>query len=147
MRKNSNSGFTLIEMLAVVVILAVLISIAIPSYNRYILNTKSRAYETAEESMIKSINTIMVECVSDRTSTFCKDKKFPTEVDGVVKVPLKVLVEEDYMDRVKDPKHSNKYCDEEESYAYVKKEKNDKINGYTYHACLKCQDYASSECE
>lgn len=145
--KNNNRGFTLVEMLAVVVILAVLISIAIPSYNSYINHTRSKAYETAEETMIKSINTIMLECVTDRTSTFCKDKKFPSEVDGIVKIPLKVLIDEDYMERVKDPKHSNKYCDEEESYAYVKKEKNDKTNGYTYHACLKCYNYASTECE
>lgn len=147
MIKNNDYGFTLVELLAVVVILAVLLAIAIPSYNGYISHTRSRAYSTAEESMVKAMNTVMLECVTDRTSTFCKDKKFPTEVDEVVKIPLEVLVSKGYIDKVKDPKRSSQFCDEKESYVYVKKEQNNKTNGYTYHACLKCHDYLSKECE
>ena len=51
MRKNTNA-FTLIELLAVIIILGVLIIIAVPSVTTYIQNSRKSAYvNTAKEIM------------------------------------------------------------------------------------------------
>ncbi len=48
---KNKKGFTLVELLAVVVILGLIILVTIPAVNRFILNSKEKAFSFAQESM------------------------------------------------------------------------------------------------
>lgn len=147
MKKKEEMGFTLIEMLAVFVILAILIGIAIPAYYTYFRSVEKEAYRSAEIDLTESATTAMLECVNDRGNEFCKGKRFPQNDDEYVKLTLKELIEASYMDPIHDPKNRRKYCDEENSYAYVIKNKESESGGYSYFACLKCDSYTSEDCD
>ena len=53
--KKSGAGFTLIELMIVIAIVAILVSIAVPSYNNYVLKSKRSdaiiSLQTAAQSM------------------------------------------------------------------------------------------------
>ena len=52
--KLNNKGFTLIEIIAVVIIIAILLIIAIPSVSRYIEESKQKAYVTTIKDTLVS---------------------------------------------------------------------------------------------
>ncbi len=146
MKLNNKKGFTLVEMLSVMVILAVLIGLAVPAYYTYIRSAEKEAYRSAEKDLTDSATTAMLECVNDRGNEFCRDKKFPQNDNEYIKLTMKELIESSYMDPVHDPKNRKKYCDEENSYAYIVKNKESETGGYSYFACLKCSNYESTAC-
>jgi prepilin-type N-terminal cleavage/methylation domain-containing protein len=51
-----NSGFTLVELLAVIVILAIILAIAVPSINNIILSSTKSAFESDVKMVLKSLN-------------------------------------------------------------------------------------------
>ena len=63
MRKNKKKGFTLVELLAVIVILAILLAIAVPAVTKYI--TKSR-----KDGMIATAQEFADAIRNDATSEF-----------------------------------------------------------------------------
>lgn len=145
--KKDNNGFTLIELLTVIAILGVVMGIAVPAYYKYVASSKKKAYQTAEKSMIKSGTAAMLDCVNDRRSEFCKDKRLPETEDEVATMTLQELIDGAYMDKVRDPNQKKAFCDAENSYVYIKKNKESERGGYTYYACLKCSKYESAACE
>lgn len=142
----NRKGFTFIEMLAVVLLLGVLIGIAIPAYQNYIVTSRQRSYKTAEQSLIKSATDVLLECASHMSSEECANKEMPQQEGESTKVTLKEMIDSGYLKEIKDPKKSNQFCDTNKSYAYVKKNKLEDGGGYTYYACLVCSDYQSKDC-
>mgnify|MGYP002535800599 CR=1 FL=1 len=51
MKIKKHAGFTLVELLAVIVILAILSSLAIVSYNKIVEKSKKAYYKTEEEML------------------------------------------------------------------------------------------------
>lgn len=147
MRNQKNHGFTLIEVLAVLELLSIVLGIGIPAYYSYISKTEKESYQTAEKSMIDSAMTAMLECVNDRENSFCKNKHLPENDYEYTKITLKELIEQAHMGRIHDPKKRNRYCDEENSYAYILKNPESDAGGYAYFACLICGNYHSTACD
>ena len=58
-KKNNNKAFTLIELLAVIIILGIILLIAIPSVSKYILDSRSKTYIMIAQEHIDGAN-IMV---------------------------------------------------------------------------------------
>ena len=54
MKKINNKGFTMFELLAVILILGVLLFVAYPTMNRIIINSKRTAYADTALSYIRS---------------------------------------------------------------------------------------------
>lgn len=89
---RNNKGFSLIEMLAALVILGILAGLSIGAYNVYRSKARIKAYDT----MAKSSSHAMDEYLLDHS--------------GVSTVSLKELVEGEYLSGIVDLRDNEKEC-------------------------------------
>ena len=128
MNKNNKKGFSVIELLAVIVIVGLLVAIAIPVVNKQLNNFRHNYYSKLEES----IKTAGQDYVSDKR--FSK----PTKLLYSRIVKVSDLEDEMYIDEVKD--YLGNYCDSSDtSYSYVVIVKTGEKT-YDYQTCLKCSN-------
>ena len=132
---DNKKGFTLIEILAVIIIIGIVALIAIPSITGYLNSSKETTFETYEKSMEDAAKNRIVNCLSSNG-----DCELP-EGNQVLKTTLETLIEEGYIDNMKDTDSEN-FCDAVFSYVAVKGED---VSDYTYKACLYCGDYATDD--
>lgn len=147
MKRINKKAFTLIELLAVLVILSILLGIAVPAYYSYVQKSQKGAYQAAEESLTTAAMDAMLDCVNNRGKSFCTNKRLPQSDNEYLKMTLGDLIKGSYMDPIHDPKNRSNYCNEQSSYAYVLKNPESAKGGYTYYACLVCGSYVSEECD
>jgi prepilin-type N-terminal cleavage/methylation domain-containing protein len=62
MMKRNNKGFTLVELMVVLLILGILVAIAIPIYN----NAQANAKKQACEANIRTINGAVAQCAAEK---------------------------------------------------------------------------------
>ncbi len=67
MKKGNQKGFTLVELLVVVAIIAILAAIAIPQFSAY----RAKAFNSAAESDLRNLKTQM-------ESAFVESQSYPT---------------------------------------------------------------------
>ena len=77
-RKKDNKGFTLVELVIVIAILAILVGILAPQYTKYVEKSRQAADIDNMEEMVKAVQVYVVD---ERTET--KDT-----VDGAAKITL-----------------------------------------------------------
>ena len=101
MNKN-NRGFTLVEVLAVIVILGILAGVGIPMVTRYIEKTRMQSYETMEETIydgarnfILDENIYLNNCTAGYTNLETTDN---------------MLVDFQYVQNLTDPKDNSRSC-------------------------------------
>ena len=123
--KMNNKGFTLIELLATITILAVVMGLAVVSYNGIFNKMDETYYKTMETNLLLAGDTYFNEH---------KDK-LPSE--GLVKVDMQELINGEYLTTPKSSKGN--VCSK--ASVYVER----KNNKYQYTACLKCEDYESKD--
>ena len=134
-KKSSIDGFTLIEILAVIIIIGIVAIIAIPSISKYLGSSRETVYTSYENSMEEAAKNRIVDCISGNG-----DCEMP-EGDEEQKIYLEKLIEEGYLDNMKDPETKN-FCDQLVSYVSVK---GDSASDYKFKACLYCGDYYTDD--
>ena len=133
--KINKKGFTMLELLAVIIILGILISLAYTSISRYLNQTRSTTYEDFEKNITSGVTNYLI----DHTGSI------PNEGESLV-VDVEKLVCEGYVEDLQDPRESARTCNLE-SYAIVKRNANTGYNmDIDYEACLVCAGYKSPAC-
>lgn len=143
-QKLNNKGFTLIEVLAVIVILSVLMAIMIPSVGTLIQKNKEDSYESLKKSIISATKIYLsdnrYEVVLNGT---CQNPDDQIEIISIrtnelqnSKLPIQSLVDAgnikvDKNNEVLDPRNSSKKLNLETSYIVIKYQCNKKDYVYT----------------
>ena len=125
-RENKEKGFSLVELLAVVVILGLLSTIAIIGVNAIIKNAEKQHYETQKNTLKMA------------TQSYAQANRnvLPKSVGSSTNVNLKTLINQKYVEKLKT--RQGKECDTEKSYVTVFKYSKD---GYSYTPHLVCPGY------
>ena len=133
--KTNKRGFTVVELLVVLVILGILITLAYMGVSRYLNQARSTTYEDFEKNITTGVTNYLI----DHTGSI------PNEGESLI-VDVEKLVCEGYVDDLEDPDSSTKTCNLE-SYAIVKRNNDTSSNmDIEYSACLKCSGYESPAC-
>ena len=123
--KKNTSGFTMVELLAVIVILGILSIISIAAIQGVIARARTEYYKTQKNNLVMAAQ-----------SYLNANKNYQPKVSGQrVQISLKTLYENKYIDKVVDY-HKNA-CYDTETYVQAYRYK-DELNYYAY---LKCPDY------
>jgi len=85
MEKINKKGFTLIEIVAVVIIMSILMMIVVPSVTKYINSTKLNTYKSNLKNMISSVNN---EIISGHRENYRFDDEYEYFVMPLVCVEL-----------------------------------------------------------
>ena len=138
-KKKTSSGFTLIEIIAAVIIIGVLALIIVPSVSGYIYNTRNAAYNAHETAMEEAAKSMTIEVING------KDNYALPRSGNFSNVSLKELVDKELIKSIQDPQTGEK-CNEEMSYVIIKALNE---NDFDYQACLYCGAYVtdSDECD
>lgn len=129
-KMKNKKGFTLVELLAVFVILGVLLMIAIPAVNGYLKKGAKSYYQALETDVMASGKDYLLNYKS----------LLPREIGNSSVINIDELVNNKYIDEIKD-EDGNK-CTGTITTVKTGKDK------YDYHICLDCgENYHSSETE
>ncbi len=144
----NQKGFTLVELLGVIIILGIISMIAIGSITSIFGQSHEKAYEAAESSMRDAATNLLTDCNSGfGDASLCTKYAIP-KVNESIKIPLADLISGAYLNEVEDPTSDGNYCDTNASYVIVKQ--NTQANSYnfdlSYQACLSCAPYQTEGC-
>ena len=137
---KQKKAFTLVELLAVIVILGLLFALTVPAVSRYINETREKNYSLHEADMKTAASNLMSECVQ-KNDPMC----VPEEGESKV-VYLDELVAKKYSEEIKDPDDPDKFCDMENSYVVVTNSSSNVVE-LDYQVCLVCSNYKSDVCD
>ena len=144
-------GFTLVEMLAVIVILGIIIGLAVSGYSKYVTSSRDKSYNIAEKSMKAAAIDAIADCLTGEGEKrdFCQNHDLVENQYDYELIYLKELMNDDYMDAIRDPYNTDKLCSEE-SYVYIaNKADTNQVNNadFDYKVCLICGNYKSKDCK
>ncbi len=128
-----NKGFTLIEIIAVIIIIGILMIITIPSVSGFLSSSRNSAYKAHEKSMEEAAKSYTIECINNNE----QGCYLPREGEEITLL-LGELEDKEFLEKLQDPSKQGTYCNPEESYVIIKK--SDAID-YEYTACLYCGTY------
>ncbi len=129
----NKKGFTLIELIGVIIIIGVISIIAVPSFSQYVNNTALTTFVAYEDSMEDAARNAVLDCIGNNSSKCSLPNKGDT-----LNISLETLIEEGFIDEFKTPKGGS--CDLNNSYVKVTNRGN--LN-YKFNVCLTCDDYKS----
>lgn len=128
----NQKGFTLVEILAAVAILAILSGIAVGAVSRYLQKARTTAYERIMESSKEGISNKIVQ-----ENHYCLDAD-----DCIFKI--EDLEDQGYIESLEDPAKRGTSCTGEIS-AWVTDTTKDIVE-YSYKLELECANYEKSVC-
>jgi len=136
---KDKKGFTLTELLAVIVLIGVILAIAVPSYQSYVTRTKKEVLKSYQANIIDAANQYAAECIVKNTLVENFDQR---NIWGALNFKNKAAIEKDY-DAIEvyieagKSKASDLYC------IRIKSTKNNSIDYYT--TCLGKDSASTSE--
>lgn len=132
--KLNNKGFTLVELLATISLIAILSGVAISAVSRYQEKSRKETYKAMESSAFTA------------AQNYIQETGIVIPSDGTEKViSISELVDKGYLEPLQDPSDNSKNC-HTGSEVRITKEKgsNGKLDKYTYLVIIKCKNYESS---
>jgi len=143
----NKKAFTLIELLAVVIILGILGGLAVGAYYKYLDKARNESFKMAEKTLVNDVKDAYADCLSNFGNEFCDNHSNFGYINETIY--LNELIQTGYSNKIKDPYDTNSYCDPNLSYVKVivntaSTQINKDIN---YQVCLVCGDKISSTCE
>lgn len=136
---KDKKGFTLTELLAVIVLIGVILAIAVPSYQSYVTRTRKEVLKSYQANIIDAANQYAAECIVKNTLVENFDQK---NIWEDLNFKNKAAIEKDY-DAIEvyieagKSKASDLYC------IRIKSTKNNSIDYYT--TCLGKDSASTSE--
>jgi prepilin-type N-terminal cleavage/methylation domain-containing protein len=116
------NGFSLVELLAVIVMLAIILSITAPSITNIIQNTSLKSFIMNEEMMVRA----------SKEYLSMKDNLLPSNVGDTIEIKLSLLQSEKLISSIPNPWDKDDICD---GYILITKLG---PNNYDYTPYLKC---------
>jgi len=146
----NRKAFTLIEFLAVIMLLGILSGIAVVSYNRQLISGREKAFLLAENSFQDAISEAYVDCNTNFSDkVFCINHSEPISIGEADIVRLEELINDGYINPIKNPYDTNQECDKSKSYVKVvgNVDMNEtENNDLSYNVCLVCGSKKSAGC-
>lgn len=141
----NKKGFSLIELLAVIVILGIIAWIATGAYSKYLKKSKDQSFEAAEKTMLIDVKDAYADCLSNSKNSFCMNHpNFGNQNETIF---LKELIETGYSEKIKNPYHLESFCDMEQSYVKINVNNINMNNkDISYEVCLICGNVKSTSC-
>ena len=123
----NKKGFSLVELLAAIVILGIMITLATVAYSRYRQHAKQQAYDT------------LAKTASEAAAQYTMDN--PEK--QIWRVSFERLYEGEYMSSLSDPGKKNKQCKGDVVLRTIKEETIGSLDTkeYTVHVCCKNYNY------
>lgn len=132
---KNEKGFTMVELLGTIIILALLVTLAVVSVSGVLNSSYDTTYDTFETSMEEAATSYLLE----------HTEELPNE-GGEVELSAAILVEKGYLDYMEDPKNETANC-QDESFVIVTRGEDTGYNfDLDYKACLICGNYKSEGC-
>lgn len=119
-------AFTMVELLATLVIIGVIASIVVVGVTNYVNNSRNKTYASHEESLKRAAEAYFLEHSQDNANS----------------IDLNTLNNEGYLDDLLDPVTKTK-CQGNVTRTAVSGEYNTE---YNYNVCLICNKYRSKDC-
>lgn len=137
MKRKNNKGFTLIEILAAVVILGIISAIAVPAVYKYVTKTKDFSYENMYKTVYDAVKNYRINTNDDSVKGFSA----PT----YTKADINNLVELNYLDPLVDPADKSKKCSAE-VYVFDCADKDKTVlKDHSYSVQLTCSAHSGTK--
>ena len=95
-------GFTLVEMIGVIIVMGIIAIIVTRSVSSYIVGTRKTVYEEHEVSLGHAAENLLTDCLSNN------DNSCLLSVNAGKKIYLSELIEKGYIDRLQEPSSQDK---------------------------------------
>lgn len=142
----NKKAFTLVELLAAIIILGILAGLATSAYYKYLDNARKESFEMAEKTLLNDVKNAYADCLSNSGNEFCNnhpDFGYKNET-----IYLSELIETGYSAKIKNPYNTDTHCDAYSSYVevIVNTENTGNNKDISYQVCLVCGNEQSTAC-